>query len=105
PRHVVLPELPAPRAPPGGLGREDRLEPAGPVERVELGVAADRLPVDQDLRDGPAAGQVEQLLPEVRLVVEVDLLVGEALRLEQRLRADAEATPVRRVHLDSIHYL
>src|SRR5919199_3045493 len=35
--------------------RRDLLEPAAAVELPELGVAADRLPVDQDLRDGPAA--------------------------------------------------
>ena len=91
---------------PGGaaepLGRE-LVEAAVPVEAPELGIAADRHVVDEDLRDGPAARHLEQLLPEGRVVVHDDLLVLEAAALEQRLRADAVAAPGRRVHPDSRH--
>ena len=72
--HVVLPALPARST----LRGEQLVEPAVAVEAPELGVAADRPVVDQDLRHRPAAGQVEERLPEGRVVVEVDLLVGEA---------------------------
>jgi hypothetical protein len=40
---------------------------------------------------------------ELRIVVEHDLLVGEALAVEERLRADAVAAPVGRVHLNPAH--
>ena len=73
-RHVVLPDLPAAR----GSGGEQRVEPAVAVEAPELGVAADRLAVDQDLRHGPAARQVVERLAERGIVVERDLLVRRA---------------------------
>ena len=56
-----------------------RVEPAVAVEPPELRVAADRLAVDQDLRDRPAAGEIEELLAERRIVVEQHLLVLEPL--------------------------
>ena len=85
---VVLPAVSAGDAERQRLGRAGELvEPTVAVEPPELGVATDRLPVDQDLRDGPAARQVEQLLPEPDLVVEGDLLVLEPARVEERLRA------------------
>src|SRR5207302_950916 len=74
------------------------------VERPELGVAADRPLVDQDLRHRPAARQLVQRAAEVRVVVEEDLLVGDPFRVEQRLGADAVAAPARRVHADARHY-
>ncbi len=40
----------------------ERVEPAVAVEAPELGVAADRRAVDQDLRHRPAAGQIEERL-------------------------------------------
>src|SRR5439155_12591972 len=82
PGYVVLPELPA-------SGGEPLGETAVTVEPPELGVAADRALVDEDLRHRPATGQVEELLPERGVVVEPDLLVLDAARLEQRLRAHA----------------
>ena len=48
------PTLPAP------LRGEQVVEPAVALQAPELGVAADRAAVDQDLRHGPAAGQVVQ---------------------------------------------
>src|SRR5438045_5251774 len=80
------------------------LELAGAVELPELRVAADRAAVDQDLRNGPPAGELEQALAKGRVVVERDLLVVEAARLEQRLCADAVAAPASRIHLNPGHY-
>ena len=65
PRHVVLPALPAAAERKRRLGGEPLVELAAAVEAPELGVAADHLAVDEDLRHRPAAGQVEQRLPEV----------------------------------------
>ena len=59
PRHVVLPDLPE-----RGSGGELLVELAGAVEPPELGVAADHLVADQDLRHRPAAGELVQLLAE-----------------------------------------
>ena len=98
PRHVVLPSLPA--AP---LGREQRVEPSVAVEPPELGVPADRASVDEDLGHRVAAGQLLQLAAEVGIVVEVDLVVGDALRVEERLRTHAVSAPTSRIHLDSHH--
>src|SRR4029079_4817967 len=81
------------------------VERAAAVELPELGVAADRAAVDQDLRDGPAARQVEQAAAEARVVVQRDLLVLAPACLEQRLGADAVAAPARRVHLHGGHAL
>ena len=87
------PTLPARADERAPLRGEQLVEPALALEAPELGVAADRPAVDQDLRHGPAAGQVVQLRAERRVVVEVDLLVLEAARVEQRLRAHAVAAP------------
>ena len=43
---------------PPSLGGESGVELAGLVEPPELGVAADRRPVDQDLRHRPAAREL-----------------------------------------------
>jgi hypothetical protein len=98
--------LPARDQVPGGaaepLGRE-LVEAAVPVEAPELGIAADWHLVDEDLRDGPAARHLEQLLPEGWVVIHDDLLILEAAAVEERLRANAVAAPGRRVHPDSRH--
>src|SRR5262249_10190523 len=83
--------------------RREPLELAAAIELPELGVAADRPAVDQDLRHGPAAGELEEALPERGIVVERDLLVVEPARVQQRLRADAIAAPAGGVHLDLGH--
>src|SRR5947199_4602892 len=85
------------------LGGQVLVERAALVEPPQLGVPADRLAVDEDLRDGPAARQLEELLPKVRVVVEIDLVVFDSLALEQRFRADAIAAPGRRIHLNACH--
>ena len=54
------PGLPARRPAARRLGRQLPLA----LELPKLHVAADRRSVDQDLRDGPAAGEVEQVLAE-----------------------------------------
>src|SRR5262249_29146656 len=83
--------------------RGEAFELAAAVQLPELGVAADRSAVDQDLRDRPAAGQLHQPAAELGVVVERDLLEGDLARLEERLGADAVAAPERRVHLDVGH--
>src|SRR5205823_9397087 len=84
-------------------GGQVLVERAGLVASPQLGVPADRLAVDEDLRDGPAARQLEELLPKLRVVVEVDLVVFDSLAIEQRFRADAVAAPGRRIHLNACH--
>jgi hypothetical protein len=73
------------------LRGESGVQLTGLVQPPELGVAADRRPVDQDLRHRPAAGQVEEMTAEVRIVVEEDLVVGNPLPFQERLRPDAVA--------------
>src|SRR6266487_1787303 len=86
-----------------GLRGQLFVEPAALVQPPELGIAADRLAVDEDLRHRPAAGQLEQLLAEMGVVVEVDLLVFDSLAIEQRFCADAIAAPGCRIHLNACH--
>src|SRR6266513_5774116 len=86
-----------------GLRGQLFVEPAALVQPPELGIAADRLAVDEDLRHRPAAGQLEELLPEMGVVVEVDLLVFDSLAIEQRFCADAIAAPGCRIHLNACH--
>src|SRR5581483_4237669 len=95
--HVVLPLVPA-------LRGEQLGQPALAVEAPELGVAADRPLVDEDLRHRPAARQLVQPRAEAWVVAEVDLLVVEAAGVEERLRADAVAAPAGRIHPNSGHY-
>src|SRR6476646_8460980 len=83
--------------------RGEALELAAAVELRELGVAADRAAVDQDLRHRPAAGEVEQPAAEGGIVVERDLLELDPARLEQGLRAHAVSAPAGRVHLHRGH--
>src|SRR3954454_130546 len=84
-------------------GREQLVEAARAIELPQLDVAADRIAVDQDLRNRPAAGRVEHLLAEVGVVVERELLERKAALLEQRLSADAVAAPARRIDLNPGH--
>src|SRR5205085_11340014 len=99
-RKAVRPDWPGAE----GLRGGHPVEAAVPVGRPGLRVPADRLAVDQDLRNRPAAGELVELLAEGRIVVEVELLVRQPLRVEQRLGADAVAAPARRIHLNSGHY-
>src|SRR5206468_2270524 len=69
----------------------------------ELRVAADRRPVDQDLRHGPAPGELEELLAERGIVVERDLLVLVSPRVEQCLGPDAVGAPASAVDPDPRH--
>src|SRR5436190_11966693 len=85
------------------LGGQLLVEPAALVEPPELGIAADRFAVDEDLRHGPAARQVEQLLTESGVVVQVDLVVLDRRPVEQRFCANAVAAPGCRIHLNACH--
>src|SRR5262249_44985269 len=99
PRHVVLSALSA------ALCGQAFVETAVPIQAPELRIATDRSPVDEDLRHGPASGQIVELLAERRIPVEGDLLQLNAFAPEESLRANAVAAPARRVDLDSRHRL
>src|SRR4051794_32312604 len=85
------------------LRRELLGEEPGAVERGELLISADPLAVDHDERHGPLTAELPDGLSERRVVVERDLLEVEVTRIEERLGADAEAAPLRRVENDSGH--
>src|ERR1043166_9235304 len=65
-------------------------EPRARVERGELLEATDRLPIDEDLRDGTAAGTSDEVGAQRGVFGHVDLVVRDAARVEQPLGADAE---------------
>ena len=73
----ALPAAPARRALGRGCGGELR-EPTGAVGLDELLVAADALPVDDDLGERHHAGEAHQLRATLGVLGEVDLLVGDA---------------------------
>ena len=80
-----------------GLGAdpEDRVEPAGVVEGLDVVVPPQRAIVDDDLRDRASPRQLDE--PHAGLAVperEVDLLVLDALGVEEPLRPDAERAGV-----------
>src|SRR2546428_3570925 len=73
------------------------------VERGELLEATDRLAIDEDLRNGTAAGTPNEVGAQRRVVGHIDLVVDDAARVEQPLGADAEGTARRGVDLDVRH--
>src|SRR5437764_1308503 len=83
--------------------RRAPVQAAVPDQLTQLGVAADRPIADQDLGHRPTAGQVEEPGAEAGILVHPDLLVGEALRLEEGLGARAEAAPGSRIHRNRRH--
>ena len=78
-----------------GSGREELGELAARVERAQLAEAADRLLADHDLRHGVAAGQIDELAPEVRLRLDVDVVEGNATGVQECLGAVAPRAPSR----------
>ena len=66
-------------------------QPAGAVGRGELLKAADRLAVDDDLREGHHARAGDELGAPVGVLGQVDLLVRDAAPLEERLCRPAVA--------------
>ena len=85
------------------LRREPLGQEARAVEGRELVVAADGLAVDRHERHRPLPAQVVDALAKRRVVVERDLLEGEAARVEQHPGADAVAAPLRRIEADPGH--
>ena len=85
------------------LGGEALGEKPRAIERRELLVATDGIAVDHHERHRPLPAQIPDALTECRVVVERHLLEVEVARLEQRLGADAETTPLRRIEDDSGH--
>ncbi len=88
------------------LGRvgDEPLEPARPVCGRQLAEAAEHLAVDDDLREAHHARLLRQLHAAVRVLCEIDLLVGQAAAVEQLLGARAERAGIGRVHEDLGHY-
>src|SRR5581483_9549959 len=79
-------------------------EAARRVERSELLEAADRSPVDEDLRHGaPPAAARHHGGAQLGIAADVELVVGDAALLEQALGAHAVGAARRRVHLDPGH--
>src|SRR5712691_2769792 len=77
-----------------------RVEQAVAVERHYVVAAADMLAIDKDLRHRPAAMRaLNHLGAPLRLLVEADLVVGDALLLQQRPGVRAIGAPPRRIHL------
>src|SRR3954454_383309 len=73
---------------------EHRVELAGAVERVEIVTTADRLAVDEDLRDcGPALRALRHFHALARLHHDVDLLELDALLIQKLLGTRAIGAP------------
>ena len=58
------------------------------------------LPVDDQLRDGPFADVANHLVGSSRIRVDVDLGVGDSVRIEELLGCSAVAAPRSRVDPD-----
>jgi len=78
----------------------DRRQHARPVKPREPVSAADRCPVDHDLGDGEAAGEIRQSRSEVRRLGAVELLKRESAPVEQRSGPGAVRAPRQRVDGD-----
>src|SRR5690606_26744380 len=84
--------------------------PAGPSElaalylAVEIGIAANTLVVNEDLRHGTASlGALQHLAIALLVVGHVDFLIVQAQLLQELLGRAAIAAPVLRVDLDLAH--
>ena len=86
-----------------GSGGE-RDEPALAVGARQLLIAADALPVDDDLGERHHAGAGDELGPAVRVLGDVDLLERDVALAQQGLRDAAEGTGLGGVDGDSTHY-
>ena len=73
------------------------------VERGEIGVAADGLVSDEDLRDGAPAGGLDQPPAGVGVIGDVDIFEGHAFLGQQALGLIAVPADARGVHLDGRH--
>src|SRR5712691_2656606 len=74
-------------------GRQQRVEPAGPLERVELVATADVGRADEDLRRrGFAVGAADHLGAALLMTGHVDLLERDALAAQELLRPGAIRT-------------
>ena len=83
------------------LGGGDQLgQAAGAIERDELLIAADALPVDYDLGERHHPRQAHELRATLRILGEVDLLIGDAPLGEEGLGDAAVAAGLGRVDGD-----
>ena len=100
----VVRALPAPpAAQPSSGGGAELGQPARAVGRRELLKAADRLAVEDDLRERHHAGGGDELGPALGVLGEVDLVERDAAPFEQRLCRPAVAARFSGVDRDSIH--
>src|SRR3954470_12651560 len=88
---------------PQPLAREKGVEPALRVELVQVVRAADVVLADEDLRDRAAARLLGETDARLVVVGNVDLLVGDALLLQEALGANAIRTIRGRVNLHGLH--
>ena len=99
----ALPAAPAGAAA-AGLGRGGELrQTAGLVERHELLIAADRLPIDDDLGERHHSRHAHELRATLRILGEVDLLKGDASLVQEGLGDAAIAAGLGRIHGDLAH--
>src|SRR2546428_568576 len=75
------------------------------LERRQLVEAADRVSVDEDLRHRATAGARDEIGARRGVTAHVDLVVRDAARREEALRAQAERAVRRAIHLDARHRL
>jgi len=87
----------------GRSSREALVQATVSIESPELRVTTDRSPVDDDLRDCPAARQVVEALAKRGLIVERDLLELDAFAAKQGLGSNAVTAPTRCIELDPRH--
>src|SRR5690349_6686268 len=83
------------------LPAQDGVELPLLVERVDVAEAAERPPVDEDLRDGALPGRPDEPGALLLVVLDVDLLVGDPLLLEEHLRARAVRADPLGIDLDA----
>jgi hypothetical protein len=66
--------------------RQEGIELAGGLQRVQLVRSADAVPIDEDLRHGaPAARAPDHLLAPARMLPEIDLDELDPLAIQQAL--------------------
>jgi DNA-formamidopyrimidine glycosylase len=95
----------APAGAPGCSGGDAQVgQPAGAIRGGELLKAAQRLPVDDHLREGHHARLGDELGAAVRVLAEVDFLVGDAAAVQQGLCRPAVPARFGGEDSDSTHY-
>jgi len=79
------------RAAPSGL--EQRVQPPGAFERIQVVTPSDMPLADPDLRHRRAPGLARHLGAQSRFAVDGDFFIGDALVVEQGFGPDTEGAP------------